>query len=266
MRLDVSLFGDKELNHFLRGFENQIPFATAMALTHLAQDIRQAEKGHLRGALDRPTPYTVNAVRIRPATKRSLEAYIWLLDEAPKGTPPVKYLRPLIAGGQREPKRFERALRRAGVLPASLHTVPGRDARLNRFGNLTAGTYTKILSDLQASPDEFQNAPIRARKQRGGKGKYSRRHFVLFRGSHPIGVYQRTGKRTLKSILHFARDTPTYRQQIDFVGVALKVVERRGQQHLRNAIAHALRTAGQRSAPTTNERLLWPLSPSSRML
>lgn len=241
-------FGQDEVRRLLRGMEDQIPFAMALTLTRTAKDVQQAEQGHLRGALDRPTSFTVRGIRVKPATKRDLEARIWIRDEATKGTAPLTYLMPQLQGGTRRQKRHEKALQRAGILPRGWYTVPGKDVRLNRFGNVTAGTYTKILSALQASPDPFQNAPA------------SRRYFVKRRGNRAVGIYQRTSKRRTKSILHFVRNV-RYRQRLDFQGVATKVIQRRLNQHMIESLQRVIQTARHKSARTTRPSLLQALSP-----
>jgi hypothetical protein len=247
--------GQGDIAAMLKGFEDQIPFATVLTLTRTAKDVQQAEKGHLRGVLDRPTRFTLNAIRVKPATKRDMEARIWIRDEADKGTAPIKYLEALVRGGTRGQKRHEKALQRKGILPAGWFTVPGEDMRLNRFGNITAGMYTKILSGLQASSDEFQNSMSKLA---------TRRYFVMRkpRSRAPLGIYQRTSKRRIKSILHFVPSV-TYSPVIEFVPVAEKVIARRLDAHMRNAVEQVIRTAGQRSARTTRAELLGRLDPQA---
>lgn len=247
-------FGQDDVRRLLSGMEDQIPFAMALTLTSTAKDIQASEQGHLRGQLDRPTSFTVRSVRVKPATKRDLEARIWIRDEASGGTAPLTYLLPQFRGGGRGQKRHEKALQRAGILPSGWFTAPGKDVRLNRFGNITAGTYTKILSQLRASPDPMQNITVRSAKRVRG------RYFVKRRGNRAVGIYQRTGKRRTKSILHFVPSVQ-YTKRLDFEGVADKVIERRMRAHMVDALERTIRTAGHKSARATNPSLLQALSP-----
>lgn len=244
MKISMETLGDRDLEQFLKGFEDQLPFATAMGLTRTAKDVQAAEKGHLRGVLHRPLARTVNSIRVKPATKADLSAYIWITDEAHKGTPPLAYLRAQVAGGQRRPKRFENALRMAGILPAGSYVVPGKDAPLNAAGNLSAGTYNKILTALRASSDPMQNRTDSRRSQRKAAAA---NYFVMKSAGQPLGIYQRTNRSTIKSILHFVTKAPAYAQRIHFSEVADKVVGRRGMQHMLDAITHAIRTSRRRS-------------------
>ena len=230
---EVEIEGIEELRRRLAADQRQIPFAHAMALSRLARDVQQAIRGHMVGIFDNPIAFTLNSIRIKPASKKDLSAYVWIRDEATKGTAPVKYLMPQALGSRRNMKRHERALQYAGVIPRGWGTVPGRDARLNRAGNITSGTYTRILSQLKASPDPMQNATQ-------GKAKP---YFVMRKGDRPIGIYQRTSKRRIKSILHFVKELPDYGPELKFQGVADKVIRRRSAQRLEEAISRALETA-----------------------
>jgi hypothetical protein len=49
----------------------------------------------------------------------------------------------------RTPKAFERALMRAGAMPDDMRAVPGKFARLDAFGNISAGQIRQILSQLR---------------------------------------------------------------------------------------------------------------------
>ena len=231
----------------LAGMRDQIPFATALSLTRIAQDSRKGVQSHLRRKLDSPTKRTISGVRYKPADKKEKTptAFVWIVDEATKGTAPADYLEALIEGGKRSHKRHEKALHRAGILPSGWYTVPGEDVRLNKHGNITAGTYTKILSELQASPDAFQNATDSARSTGNQRG-----YFVVRKGEsrvssgRPIGVYQRTGKRSssIKSILHFISKAPRYEQRLDINGTIDAVIRRRANKRVEEAIDTVIRS------------------------
>jgi len=236
VRMDFELDVRGDLDRIQRSLSrlerSQVPFATAVAMTRTAQDVQAAETRLLRQRLDRPAPFTVKSVRVRPARKRDLRAWIWIRDEATKGTAPVKYLAPLIYGQRRHAKRYELALQRAGVLPRGWYTVPGEDARLNRYGNITAAMITKILSDIRASPDPLQN---RSNKRA--------RFFVMVKAGRPLGIYERTGKRRIKSWLHFVSGAPDYSKQLPFHRTADRVTRKRFLPRFRRELAKAIKTA-----------------------
>jgi len=236
MRFDVR--GDtKEIERALTQLQRkQVPFARTLAMTWTAQDVQRVQRMSLRVRLNAPTRRTLNSVRVKPATKREQSAYIWIKDDSPKGTAPIKYLEPLIYGTRRNFKRHEKALHRLGLLPAGWYTVPGEGARLNRFGNLTGAMYSKILSDLKASPDAHQNR--NSEKKRA-------RFFILRSGGKPVGVYERTGKKrgSIRSILHFVPTKPSYSKTLPFFNIAEGVSSRQFAPNFERALAQALSTA-----------------------
>ncbi len=149
----------------------QIPFAMAKALTQTAiqaqTDIVQA----IAQVFDRPTPYTLNWTHVIPATKDRLESFVQLKDSAAKGTPAIKFLDPEVFDGERNPKRGEKALQRMGALASGSFIMPGAGLKLDQYGNISAGTMTKILSAVQANPDYYQNV---TQKSPGGPSLPSR--------------------------------------------------------------------------------------------
>ena len=117
-----------------------LPFAIVQAVNATAFEIRQVWARTAARVFDRPRAMTINAAQYTKATKQRLYATIFLRDEAPKGTAPVKYLFPEVEGGERNETRFERALRFAGKLPSGMSVVPGKGVKLDpviaSFGEL----------------------------------------------------------------------------------------------------------------------------------
>src|ERR1051325_4706485 len=115
----------------MSAYEKQFPFATALALTRTAKDAQPAVRARMQKDFDRPTPFTLNSTYITPAKKTDPvpTADVYFKNEASKGTPAAKYIAPEVFGGQRGQKRFEHALRAAGILPQGMVTVPGAGAK-----------------------------------------------------------------------------------------------------------------------------------------
>lgn len=223
--------------------QRQIPYAMSVALNNVAFRVRAEQHSAMGRVFDRPTRLTLNSVLVDKATKRKGNAQIFIRDEAAKGTPPEKYLGPEVFGKARNETRFERALRYAGLLPAGMYVVPGEGARLNKHGNITAGTYTKILSQVKASSDPMQNATNSARSsaKRGGTSGY----FVA-RIEGTLGVWQRVGyarRRSVRPILIFVRNKPNYRKRFPFYRIAQGIVERHLLPEMNRAMERALASA-----------------------
>lgn len=217
----------------------QLPFATAKALTQTAKDVQRFGKRDAAKRLDRPKKFTLNALAVKPAKKRDLTARVFYREFAPKGTAAGTYLRPVEFGGPRRHKRFERALIAAGVMEANEYAVPARGARLNRHGNITAGTITKVLSQVRASPDAFQNVTETSAARRAAQGAAT--FFAPVQGL-PRGIWRRRGK-TVTPVMIFVRGAPTYTKTLKFRANADRFAQRRFPRRFRAAFRDALRTA-----------------------
>lgn len=121
----------------------------ATALTRTAQAIKGAQQAEMRDVFDRPTRFTLGAVFVDRARADKLEARVGIADSSGGQRPPISWLRWQITGGQRTPKGFERALMRAGAMPDDMRAVPGRYARLDGYGNISAGQIRQILSQMR---------------------------------------------------------------------------------------------------------------------
>ncbi len=115
----------------LKASAKQLPFATAKGLTATAKDAESKLTSALPKQLDRPTPFTMKAFAVEPATKQKLYAKVYVRPDQ------EKYLDFQIGGGVRTPAR------RALVIPKAV--------RLNQYGNMTKGALKKLM----ARPDVF---------------------------------------------------------------------------------------------------------------
>lgn len=206
----------------------QLPFAIALALTRTAQHVKVEEVTEMKRVFDRPTPYTLNALAVKPATKKDLVADVRFKDFA--SLPAKRYLNPNVHGGGRSHKRSEKALIAAGHLPGGRYLVAGRTAPKDRYGNIPGGTITRILSQVKAQRDPTQNTSRR--------GAGSRGYFYL----PGRGVYERTGKKTMRPVLVETR-SPSYRKRFHFYVLANQVVQKQFDDQFARAFQHAMQTA-----------------------
>lgn len=233
--LDIRLSDGQSLRDRLKGFERQIPFATALALTKTAQAAQRDVVAAMSLSIDRPTRFTLNSTFVRPATKSKLWAEVGIKDFAAKGTPAARYLFPIIHGGDRGDKRSERAMRFRGLLKPGQYLIPGDDAPLNQHGNLTAGQVVKALSNIGGQIDTYQNTTSTKAKKRQ---KASGRQYFMMPGK---GIFWRQGKG-LRSFLIIGR-RPHYQKQFDFYGIVAKSAQNHLPAEIDAAIDYALSTA-----------------------
>jgi hypothetical protein len=189
-----------------------VPYATSAALTKSAQAAQRAIVADMPRRFDRPTAYTLGALRVEPSTAATLSARVAVKDQAGgRGTRPESYLLPEVEGGPRREKRTERALRLAGLLRPGEWVVPGSAAPLDANGNLSGAVSRSILRQVLA----LQRGGRTVAPTRGGGG-----YFVGAVGKRGTrGVWLREGRET-KPILIFTRTPPSYRSRLPFVELA----------------------------------------------
>lgn len=239
----------------------QMPFVIAKALTNTAQDVQRALRDAMLRQFDRPTPYTVGtigadgrirngATYVKPATKQTLQAEVRLKDEAFKGTPANKYLAPEVLGGPRNIKRVERLLSSKGILPQGMSIVPASGAQLDGFGNPSRGQYSKILAQLGANLDQYQNESKASRKRAASRRRKGAapvgRYFVPGPKDKQLepGIWQRFGFKAgsaVKPIFLFV-PRPAYRKRYTFYEVAQQTIADRFEENLTAALQYALAT------------------------
>src|ERR1035437_173058 len=240
MKLSVNM-DTSGLEKTLRDWElRQLPFATASALTATAKRVQVATVAEMRKVFDRPTPFTLNSTVVRPATKSKMFAELILKNANQKGAPPSVWLEPNIEGGVRQAKRTETMLRSKGFLPSGMFCVPGLGADLNRYGNISAGQLIKVMSALQAMPEQGYLANKSERlsaRVNANAGTY----FVgkPAGGYLPLGMYQRMPDGKLKSILVFVK-TPHYHKILPFYELAREVFGSNFQAEFNKALRNAL--------------------------
>jgi hypothetical protein len=229
--------------------KRELPYATAVALSRTAQDVKAAEVLEIGQVFDRPTPWTSGGVFMKGATTIDPHAFVWLKDEAGKGTPADRFLAAEVYGGARLPKRFELALIYAGAMPKGMFAVPGAAAKLDSYGNMSAGQIVQILSQLRAQrtggyESRIGGASKDAKKLARAVKKQGYRIFVINKthGKLVPGVwarYQFSRGSAVKPLLIFVNKAPQYRKRFPFFEVA----ERVAAAEFPGRLAQALREA-----------------------
>lgn len=224
-----------------------IPRSTVIALTRTAVKAKEELTSELTRAFDRPTPFTMNALFVRPATMQSPAAEVFIKDFAPKGTPAIKYLAPSIYAGQRRQKRFERALTASGLMPAGMSAVPGQAAPLDQYGNVSGPYITKMLSQLRAMGQQgyTANETDKGKARRLKRDRRTGDWLVVRekRGKLHPGIYRRYHfgfGNTLKPIFIFTSKQPQYRQRYNFFEITNDVIERHFPDEFVRAFGEAI--------------------------
>ncbi|PWC74047.1 hypothetical protein [Azospirillum sp. TSH64] len=226
----------KPLQSTLTGLaKDQIPFATARALTAVAKKVQAAEKEALTEVFDRPTLFTQRAVGVKAARKADLTAIIFVKDIA------AKYLEPFELGGQHHLPPSKRG----GTL------FNPKNVQLNQYGNLPKGK----LRRLAARPDTFVGTvafksgqsisgiwqrPPRDYRRADPKAGYRREYGTKGRIGKVDGV-----KTGLKLLVRFGDALPV-QQRLGYRERAKDVVQASLQAEFNKAMGEALATATRR--------------------
>ncbi|HEX7127284.1 MAG TPA: hypothetical protein VF406_16120, partial [Thermodesulfobacteriota bacterium] len=223
--------------------ERQVRFATAVALTRTAYRAQEQAKLEMQRIFDRPTPFTLNALRVTPARKDRLVAEVGFREFAGKGTPATKYLLPQATGGARPVKRFEKRLQFAGLLPRGQVLVPGGGAPLDAFGNVQRRVYSQILSQLKAQADERQHETARSRRRH--LRRRGPRFVWMNPGNRGWGVWQRIDFAVGSAVkpIFLAVDKARYAARFPFQAIVLRVARQAYAPEFARALRDALRTA-----------------------
>lgn len=206
----------KSLNSFAY---KQMPFATAQTLTQLAKEVQAAEQENLKKTFDNPTPFTVNSVGVKAATKTSLTAIVYVKDIA------AAYLEPYEVGGVH--KLNSKAL------------LNPKDISLNQYGNLPKGK----LRALKGRKDVF----IGQIKTKNGEtigGVWQRPARIVASKNGKVRKLPKMANATghLKLLIRFGDALPV-KQHLDYRQRAQQLVNRRFNAVFGAMLAKAMATA-----------------------
>jgi hypothetical protein len=154
MKINLQIRGLEKVQKELGRLGARTPDAFASAVTDTAYQAKRAIQKNMRSRFDSPTAYVTKNLLVVPATPASLSASVAPARLAQGGVDPQKILQAQEFGGLRGSKRYEVALRSAGVLPGGYLTAlpsspfPGSD---DGRGNLNGHFVRKMLHYFQAN-------------------------------------------------------------------------------------------------------------------
>jgi hypothetical protein len=229
----------------LQNLQRQIPFVIASSLTKTAVKVKPEIRKEMERVFDRPTRYTLNSIFVQPAKKKDENptARVWLKDDQETalstrqftgGGLAAEYLFPNIISGSRALKRFEIRLQNSGYLLPGQFVVPGKGAKLDRYGNLDLGQLVAVLSKL-GTIREARDYGVRRKNTR-----YAGAQYFVSRGDRlHRGVWQRMPNRRVMPVYMFV-DRVSYRRIFEFDRVAKETAFRLLPAEFDEAINKAL--------------------------
>jgi hypothetical protein len=262
----------KSVKRMLDGFSGQIPFAISKGNNDRARSAQGYVVERMTNIIDRPTKYTLNALKVTPGTKQKPTASVWFKDPPKRSS---HYLEPLVDGGSRHQKGTEIAFDRRWFAPGKAAKELGY---IDQYGNFKASVlqqlrsyfgkaelsagYTanskkadrdklakmqRTLNGKKLSKKQLQDNPKRGYKTIGGRVYL----FSLGKGSGSrgqqhlaAGIWQKTGVHgaVIKPVLMQVK-APTYRKQFDFYGIVKKYDDANASRIMQAAVDYAISTA-----------------------
>lgn len=174
----IELEGIEELQRALDKLEdNELPTVMRNSLNDVAFGVKERQEREVQRVFEAPVRAVQRPFYVKKATKQKLEAKLDIKDRLPFLD---RVFEPHIPGrpATRHHTAFEWRLQNAGLLGADEYMVPSRTQRKNTFGNVTRGTYSKMLADLRV----YREAGFEGNTKRQNRGfmwaavgpKYSR--------------------------------------------------------------------------------------------
>jgi hypothetical protein len=244
----------EQVNQLLKNLDDvsrkHIPFAVAMALTKTAQLGATGVVDVMRRRFDRPTPYSLNSLRVVTAKKSDAQpsARVYFKDDAFKGTPASRYLSPEVHGGPRSQKRFERALIARGLMKSGKFAVPAAGAQLDQYGNVRRSQIVQILSALRAFGEQGYVANRTGSKRSQRKAAAAQYFVGAIDGVEGVWQRQMFGSgEGVRPVFLFTAAAPHYRVLVPLDKIVENVARARFGGEFKSALEFALQGGGFRS-------------------
>lgn len=197
--------------------KKQVPWASALAATRLAQGVVAQEVGEMEKTFDTPTPFTLKSITLKSATKANPTAIVYPREVA------EKYLEPYVVGGNRS-----LGTKKGMLTPKGVGT--------NQYGNLTKSK----LATLKGKPGVFVGS---VKTKRGGtiNGVWQRvGQPKSIRGTRRGQAPQPAGH--LKLLIRFSDSTPVPRR-LPFYQAAQAYLKANYEREFMAAMEQAMKTA-----------------------
>lgn len=175
---------DREVKKLLAALPATASRAAEKAIDQTAKAIKKAIRKELRRVFDRPTPYTLNSLKVTLTKNHNMIASVWFKEPDRMGQ---HYLVPQVDGGERELKGFERSI-------GQQQFIPGKAVKLNAYGNISTGQIRQIMSVLGLADRPGYQANVTTKS---AKRNTKQRDYVYLPnrwGKLPPGIYRRTTK------------------------------------------------------------------------
>ena len=162
--MKIEVIGEAELKAAMRKLGADLPAALADGLNRTMRGIEQAELNGMERQIDKPNPWSMNALAIGPANAKHVDASLFIKPSQ------AEYLKYPIEGG---------------AVPSTITPIIGR-AKLNAFGNIPAKKTRGV-------------AGAQGRRSAGSRGFFTGRPGPK-QTTQPFGLWERIGSDRVQAI------------------------------------------------------------------
>ena len=217
VRLSIDDAGINKAKLFIATIQNQLPYATSVALNNVAFNVRKDLGQQTTKSFVNPTSFTQKAFRYTKSTKVTLEAQVF-------ANPTRRFFPTQIQGGDRRAKPYEGFLRGLGNggIPSGGRLLP-TSLVLNAAGNPKKNIFGTIASKLSTTDrgGVFIGTP-----KGGGRGP---------------GVYRRSSGQLYPYFIHVG--STRYQPRFPMERVGMETARRLFPSELNKALDRALSSA-----------------------
>jgi len=210
-------FDEMGFSTLLQNMTKQTQRACERALDATADDVAEAIARQLPVVFDRPTLYTKKSLWAYKTKGHNMIAGV-MFKEPDRMT--QHYLIPEVEGSKRHLKGFERH----GMGGEAF--IPGKGAKLDQYGNVSAGQIRQIMSVLgRAEHSAGYMANMTARSTKTNKQTRDYVYLPNGAGALPPGIYQRTAtakKISAKAKSHWKKPQREYQRGSNAFGIAVR--------------------------------------------
>lgn len=247
MQISASLDGMQRLLDNLGQYARQILYAKMRAINWTSALAMKSANSAMRADFDRPTPFVLRGLFISYATKERLSSEVKVKDTpAERSTYSLaeKIGQEFAGGSGRLQTRMETAFARAGVISAGEYLVPGPDAVLDRFGNLSRAQTKSAYAALKTVSADATSAG-QTRKSRKNTSADGRLFWSHGRG-HTSGLRRGlwgTDAQGQPRLVLVVVPKVSYRRLIELDRIAQITVDRYFRKNFERALQRAIETA-----------------------
>ncbi len=246
VKIDCKIDVSDALELVQRQLPAAVQYVKPTFLTGVAKGVQGAITKQLPVAFDRPTPFTVRSVWVKPAQKSKPVSEVYFPNSAEaRGRSLREYIRPGAEGAAaRRQKKTEYLLTAMEMLPAGWVTVPGTFCakHLDGFGNMPGSYYKELIRGLRIKTTRGPPKPMfAASKRRAVRMGVDYEFFAVSPGANnlgrnagylPSGVYKRSGRggKVLLQYLKFVKKA-SYRPRVDLRKIAMAELSANANAH-----------------------------------